>query len=114
MKVVKKITNMALANDWMEKDPFINIRFHEQEVHKEFLTKEELEIMQNKVFDISRLDLVRDIFLFQCFTGLAFIDVSELKNRTILCLIIRGIYGIRKARTENESYSATFLFWIYL
>ena len=45
MKVVKKITNMALANDWMEKDPFINIRFHEQEVHKEFLTKEELEIM---------------------------------------------------------------------
>ena len=79
MKVVKKITNMALANDWMEKDPFINIRFHEQEVHKEFLTKEELETMQNKVFDVPRLDLVRDIFLFQCFTGLAFIDVSELK-----------------------------------
>lgn len=55
MKVVKKITNMALANDWMEKDPFINIRFHEQEVHKEFLTKEELETMQNKVFDVPRL-----------------------------------------------------------
>ena len=57
-KVVKKITNMALANDWMEKYPFINIRFHKQEVHKEFLTKEELEIMQNKVFNILRLDLV--------------------------------------------------------
>ena len=71
MKVVKKITNMALANDWMEKDPFINIRFHEQEVHKEFLTKEELETMQNKVFDVPRLDLVRDIFLFQCFTNLS-------------------------------------------
>ena len=41
MKVVKKITNMALANDWIDKNPFMNIHFHEQEVHKEFLTKEE-------------------------------------------------------------------------
>ena len=38
MKVVKKITNMALANDWIDKNPFMNIHFHEQEVHKEFLT----------------------------------------------------------------------------
>ena len=78
MKVVKKITNMALANDWMEKDPFINIRFHEQEVHKEFLIKEELETMQNKVFDVPRLDLVRDIFLFQCFTGLSYVDLKAI------------------------------------
>ena len=101
MKVVKKITNMALANDWMEKDPFINIRFHEQEVHKEFLTKEELETMQNKVFDVPRLDLVRDIFLFQCFTGLAFIDVSELKAGHLIS-DNQGNLWIRKARQKTK------------
>ena len=101
MKVVKKITNMALANDWMEKDPFINIRFHEQEVHKEFLIKEELETMQNKVFDVPRLDLVRDIFLFQCFTGLAFIDVSELKAEHLVS-DNQGNLWIRKARQKTK------------
>lgn len=101
MKVVKKITNMALVNDWMEKDPFINIRFHEQEVHKEFLTKEELEAMQNKVFDIPRLDLVRDTFLFQCWTGLAFIDVSELKPEHLVP-DNQGNLWIRKARQKQN------------
>ena len=62
MKVVKKITNMAIANDWIDKNPFMNIHFHEQEVHKEFLTKEELEILRTKVFNVPRLELVRDIF----------------------------------------------------
>ena len=60
MKVVKKITNMALANDWIDKNPFMNIHFHEQEVHKEFLTKEELEILRTKVFNVPRLELVRN------------------------------------------------------
>lgn len=101
MKVVKKITNMALANDWMEKDPFINIRFHEQEVHKEFLTKEELEALQNKTFSIPRLELVRDIFLFQCWTGLAFIDVSELKPEHLVP-DNQGNLWIRKARQKTK------------
>lgn len=101
MKVVKKITNMALANDWMEKDPFINIRFHEQEVHKEFLTKEELEALQNKTFSMPRLELVRDIFLFQCWTGLAFIDVSELKSEHLVP-DNQGNLWIRKARQKTK------------
>lgn len=84
MKAVKKITNMSIAHDWIQKNPFVNIKFHEQEVHKEFLTKEELEILRTKTFDIQRLDLVCDVFLFQCFSGLAFIDVSELKSEHIV------------------------------
>lgn len=101
MKVIKKITNMALANDWMAKNPFVNIRFHEQEVHKEFLTKDELEILRTKEFDIPRLDLVRDVFLFQCFTGLAFIDVSELTEEHIIP-DNEGNLWIRKARQKTK------------
>lgn len=101
MKVIKKITNMALANDWMTKNPFVNIRFHEQEVHKEFLTKEELETLRTKEFDIPRLELVRDVFLFQCFTGLAFVDVSELKEEHIVP-DNEGNLWIRKARQKTK------------
>lgn len=101
MKVVKKITNMALANDWIDKNPFMNIHFHEQEVHKEFLTKDELEVLLNKTFSIPRLELVRDIFLFQCFTGLAFIDVSELKPEHLVT-DNQGNVWIRKTRQKTK------------
>ncbi|WP_195375291.1 MULTISPECIES: site-specific integrase [Parabacteroides] len=101
MKVIKKITNMALANEWMTKNPFVNIKFHEQEVHKEFLTKEELETLRTKEFDIPRLDLVRDVFLFQCWTGLAFIDVSELTEEHIVP-DNNGNLWIRKAREKTK------------
>ena len=101
MKVIKKVTNIALANDWITKNPFVNIRFHEQEVHKEFLTKEELETLRTKKFDIPRLDLVRDVFLFQCWTGLAFIDVSELTEEHIIP-DNEGNLWIRKARQKTK------------
>lgn len=84
MKVVKKVLNIAVNYDWIQKNPFGNIRFQEKEVHKEFLTKEELETLRTKEFDIPRLELVRDVFLVQCWTGLAFIDVSELKEEHII------------------------------
>lgn len=101
MKVVKKITNMALANDWIDKNPFMNIHFHEQEVHKKFLTKEELEILRTKVFNVPRLELVRDIFLFQCWPGLAFIDVSELKPEHLVT-DNQGNVWIRKSRQKTK------------
>jgi len=84
MKTVKKVLNIAVNYDWIQKNPFGNIRFHEKEVNKEFLTKEELETLRIKTFEIPRLELVRDVFLVQCWTGLAFIDVSELKEKHLV------------------------------
>jgi site-specific recombinase XerD len=84
MKTVKKVLNIAVNYDWIQKNPFGNIRFHEKEVNKEFLTKEELETLRTKTFEIPRLELVRDVFLVQCWTGLAFIDVSELKEEHLV------------------------------
>lgn len=101
MKAVKKITNLAIANDWMSKNPFSNIRFHEPEVHKDFLTKEELNVLWKKTFEIPRMELVRDAFLFQCYSGLAFIDLSELKAEHIV-EDNQGNLWIRKARQKTN------------
>lgn len=83
MKCLKKVMNLALANDWISKSPFVGIRFQEVEVHKEFLTQAELNTLYKKEFAIERLELVRDVFLFQCYTGLAFIDVYNLRAEHI-------------------------------
>jgi site-specific recombinase XerD len=101
MKAVKKITNLAIANDCMSKNPFSNIRFHEPEVHKDFLTKEELNVLWKKTFEIPRMELVRDAFLFQCYSGLAFIDLSELKAEHIV-EDNQGNLWIRKARQKTN------------
>lgn len=78
MKCLKKITNLALANEWITKDPFIGIKFHEKEVIREFLTMDELLTIYKKELSLERITVVRDVFIFAAFTGLAFIDVQQL------------------------------------
>ncbi len=63
MKCLKKITNLALANEWIAKDPFIGIKFHEKEVIREFLTMDELLTIYHKEFPLERITVVRDVFI---------------------------------------------------
>lgn len=79
MKCFKKVINLSIANEWLSKNPFAGIKFQEVEVNKEFLTQQELNKIMNKEFGIERLELVRDIFIFQSYTGLAFIDAYNLR-----------------------------------
>lgn len=72
MKCFKKITNMALAKDWMKKDAFYGYKMEQDETAPVFLTYDELQTVMNKEFTIPRLVLVRDIFIFACFTKLCY------------------------------------------
>ena len=49
-----------------------------QYIKREFLTPEEKKLIVKVKLPIARLDRVRDIFLFSCFTGLTFDDVDKL------------------------------------
>ena len=102
MKCLKKITNLARANDWMAKDPFLGIRFHEKEVIREFLTMDELQTIYRKEFPLERLTLVRDVFIFAAFTGLAFIDVQQLAPEHIV-RDNNGNLWIRKPRQKTKN-----------
>ncbi len=102
MKCLKKITNLARANDWMVKDPFLGIRFHEKEVIREFLTMDELQTIYRKEFPLERLTLVRDVFIFAAFTGLAFIDVQQLAPEHI-ARDNNGNLWIRKPRQKTRN-----------
>lgn len=77
-KYFQKIIRIAMANGWIEKDPFANFKVKLKVVDRAFLSEEELQAIQNKQFASIRLSQVRDIFIFSCFTGLAYADVLKL------------------------------------
>ena len=78
-----KIVRRCLANGWIDRDPFINYKCKIVEVDRAFLSQDEIETMFNKVFATDRLNQVKDIFLFSCFTGLAYVDVKKLSRKNI-------------------------------
>lgn len=81
MKCFKKITNMALAKGWMKKDAFYGYKMEQDETAPVFLTYDELQTVMNKEFTIPRLALVRDIFIFACFTFVALTNVCLIINK---------------------------------
>lgn len=75
---------------------------------KRYLTKEELDTVINKEISIERLRQVRDVFVFCCFTGLAFSDVKSLKREHITT-DGNGITWIHKKRTKTDQMSTIFV-----
>jgi len=101
LKNFKKIIRIALANDWMKSDPFSNIKFHLDDVDMDFLNEQELNALMEKEFKIERLQVVKDIYLFCCFTGLAFIDVKNLTYSDIEFRDNRQWIKKRRQKTKN-------------
>jgi len=99
-----KIIRICLANGWLQKNPFINYKNKIVEVERAFLSMEEIETMLNKVFVSDRLNQVKDIFLFSCFTGLAYADVKKLSRKNIAIGVDgdRWIY-INRTKTDTRS-----------
>ncbi|MFT3739588.1 MAG: site-specific integrase [Breznakibacter sp.] len=100
LKNLKKIIRIALGNEWIKKDPFVGIQFKHEKTEVDFLSQEELDRIKNKEFTIKRLEVVRDIFLFCSFTGLAFIDVKQL-NSSHLITDSNDVLWIRKPRQKT-------------
>ena len=86
LKSLKTVTIQAQKVGFLDHDPFINLRFHLKPVDRGFLTEEEIEVLMSKRFGVERLEHVRDIFVFSCFTGLAYIDVSNLTDENIVTI----------------------------
>ncbi len=101
----KKIMRICLGNDWIDKDPFINYRFQLKEVERDFLLEHEIQAITDKEFATSRLDQVRDVFLFCCFTGLAYSDVKKLSKEHLL-IGIDGERWIKINRTKTDTRSS--------
>lgn len=83
MQRLKTVILIAKNNGWIYADPFANYKLKFEKSDREYLTEQELEAIINKEMPVKRLDVVRDIFIFSSFTGLAYIDVRNLRTSNI-------------------------------
>nr|WP_245576074.1 site-specific integrase [Flavobacterium frigidarium] len=79
----KKIVLRAIDNEVILKDPFKNFKAKKSKIIKKPLSTQELYELERHYFSTDRLNVVRDVFVFQCYTGLAYIDVYQLKKTDI-------------------------------
>lgn len=101
---IRKVVRKAVSDNWLVKDPFMGFEGKQSKTHRTFLTDQELEAIKSKTFDIERLDRVKDVFVFCCYTGLAHIDVEKLTPDNLVIGIDgkKWIYTFRE-KTDIES-----------
>lgn len=75
----KKIVLRAIDKEIIPSDPFKNFKGKKTKTNKKPLTGEDLLKLENHVFSTTRLEVVKDVFIFQCYTGLAYIDAFNLR-----------------------------------
>lgn len=84
MERFKKILNLAVKMDLLEKNPFDKYQFKFHRYERDVLDEKELLLLEERKFKNHRMDLVRDLFVFSCYTGLSYIDVANLKHENIV------------------------------
>ena len=79
-KHLKVVLNTAISMNLISQSPYASFKVARNKTHRDYLTLQEIEQIRNKNISIPRLDIIRDIFVFACYTGLAYSDVAKLKQ----------------------------------
>lgn len=103
MQIIKKIYRLGQDNGWVKVNAFSNYKFRMKTVARECLTEEELKAIVEKEFATPRLDYVRDMFVFSCYTGLAYIDIKNLRRMNIGEFKTRAWIKSRRTKTNIEA-----------
>ncbi|HEY4785994.1 MAG TPA: site-specific integrase [Bacteroidales bacterium] len=98
---LRKVVNLAIKNEWLDRDPFQKFQPTFLKTNRQFLNAEELAAIEQKEFKSLRLQHAKDMFVFSCYTGLAYIDVYELTPQN-LSLGIDGEYWINTCRHKTD------------
>ena len=89
----------AINNDKLTTNPFSKVSVGKKTKDVEKLDDDEVELIREKSF-VGRLENVKDLFLFQCYTALSYVDMANLVPSDIKCE--DGLYYIRKARQKTK------------
>ncbi|WP_179374417.1 site-specific integrase [Winogradskyella wichelsiae] len=99
---VRKIIKLALAKGYLKKDPFILYKPKKYESKVVYLNQKELGKLENHTFRQARLNQVKDMFIFCCYTGLAYQEMSTLKEEHLIKGVDGGIW-IEMMRQKTKS-----------
>ncbi len=104
LSFVKTIFIPAIKAGILKQDPFYELRIRKKPMYPEFLSSEELDKLIKASFKDPDLDRKRDIFLFACYTGLAYIDLQQLRGGHLIA-DNDGSWYIRKPRQKTGQES---------
>ncbi len=99
---LRKIVTLAFHMEWMSKDPFVRWKMSFDKTNREFLSEIELHNLETKEFISDRLDRVRDLFVFSCYTGISYVDIMTLTTDNVI-LNIDGSYWIETKRQKTNT-----------
>ena len=102
IQTFRMIIIIAKNNGWIFTDPFANYRIRLKRVDRGYLTDQEIKKIMEKEFGSKRLEQVRDVFIFSCYTGLAYIDVKRLTANNI-CTSFDGKQWIMTHRQKTDT-----------
>jgi len=97
-----KMINLAVRLEWIDRNPFHAYQLKFDKVEREYLTKDELARIEAKKFNIVRLQVVQDLFVFSCYTGLAYIDVFNLTPANLIEKSKNNIWIMTNRQKTNE------------
>ena len=109
MQFFKRIIIIARNNGILEKDPFFNYKIHLEKVDRGYLTEDEIKIILKKKMVSERLEHVRDLFIFSCFTGLAYSDVANLREENIRKSFDGKLWIMTKRQKTNTDVNVPLL-----
>ena len=101
IRIIMKIARLGIDYGWLSKDPFFGHKQNIQEVKRGHLLDDELYRLENTEININRIEVIRDMFVFCCYTGLAYIDVTKLKPSNIV-QYPDGTLWINTSRTKTD------------
>lgn len=108
MVKLKTVVTFGLDNNRIKINPFNGIKIVKKTKEVEFLTESEVKTIKEKNLG-GRLSKVRDLFIFQCFTGLAYTDMAHLTREDFQVNELGQIY-IKKSRLKTGVGFTTVLF----
>lgn len=97
----RKIVTLAYHMEWIEKEPFVRWKMTFEKTDREFLSDQELKLLEQKVFVSDRLDRVRDLFVFSCYTGISYVDIMNLTKDQMVLGIDGGNWIMTKRQKTN-------------
>ncbi len=105
VKNLKKVLRLAKKHDWIKDIPEVKLSNKGEKRNIKYLTAEELAKIESKHFSIDRLEMVRDIFLFCCYTGLAYSDVEKVTTDNLITTIDGTLaIEVNRTKTNNRCY----------
>jgi site-specific recombinase XerD len=83
IKHLIRVIHISIANKWISNNPFESFSCNYVNPNRSYLTNEEIRALYNKALPIKRLERVRDVFIFQIYTGLSYIDMAKLTDDSV-------------------------------